>query len=158
MKEKSSLILFLAIFGYTAWSAKDIVEAWVKAPLERYSFFIFLIWLIPIFLSFLNKGQKDPSLRFHPMLLSASLVFGFFGQIASFNAICYLGLACVLSSVIPFRVSGIPWLISSLAWMPVFGWFESRYFSGDLLWLRALLVLLGVALWCLFENRARKIK
>lgn len=158
MKGKANLILALSILVYTGWTAGDLYEAWRSAPLEKYSFYLFLAWLLPIPASMFSACAEGPCERYHPYLLGAALFCAFLGQIASLNFICYIGFAINLSAFVPFRPSGVPWLFSSLCWMPAFGWLGSHYFPAWQLLVRSLLVIVCLALWWIFQNEGQKRK
>ncbi len=155
MKGKANLVLTLSILAYTGWLASDLFVAWRSAPLERYSFYLFLAWLLPIPASLISTFAQGPFERFHPALLGAALLCAFLGQIASLNFICYIGFAINLAAFVPLRPVAIPWLFSSIAWMPAFGWLGSHYFPGWQLLARSLLVIVCLAVWWIVQHKGQ---
>jgi len=153
MNKKSSFWITLAVLAYTTWNATGLVQAWQTAPLEKFSWIMLLVWTIPIVLTWCTfHSEKDREKLYTPFFLWSAIVLTFLGVITSLNALKYVGFACALACFVPKHWSSIPWLISSISWMPAMGWIGSRYFPNYQLEVRIAIVFLGVISWITIEK------
>lgn len=149
---KNPFVLALAILIYALINSVDLFFAWLEDPREKYSWIVFFIWLLPVIWSrFTFRGEKQS--YFHPVLLWSAVGFSFIGEIVSMNIFKYFGLACSVASFAPFNIWLIPWILTSVAWMPVFGWLGSHYLPGLYQGLRHIVASLGVA-WFIYIKKA----
>ena len=149
----SNFWLAVAILIYTAWNATGLLQAWRTAPIEKFSWIYLLVWTIPIVLTWCTFHSTDDRKKlYNQLFLWSAVLLSFFGVIASLNALKYLGFACALACFVPKHWSVIPWLLSSIAWMPAMGWLGIRYFPNYQLEVRFFIVFLGVISWIIIEK------
>lgn len=149
---KNPFVLALAILIYALINSVDLFSAWLEDPREKYSWIVFLIWIVPVVWGcFTFQGEKQR--YYHPALLWFAVGFSFLGEIVSMNILKYFGLACSIASLASFNIWSTPWVLSSVAWMPVFGWLGSHYLPGFYQGLRYVVASAGVA-WFIYRSRA----
>jgi len=140
MKRISNYLLPLAILAYTAFNSRELIKAWLYAPLDWLGWLPFVIWLIPLFVVWRGKN--------HPAFLWGAVGATLLGNLASFNALRYAGFSAAIASWAPFTWGTVAWWAGSIAWMPAFGWLGSRYFPDYLFTGR--LVVTAIAVACYF--------
>jgi hypothetical protein len=118
----------LAIVAYCAVQADDLLLAWRHSPFDRVSWVAMLVWLAPLWIATrgefqrgLDNGQKT--------ILTASLFFILLGEMASMNAIKYGALTLAIIGLVPWQPILLVWLAGAFCWMPVFGYFASKFLS-----------------------------
>ncbi len=142
-----NLIVGIAILLYCSWNAADLLIAWQTASLERFSWLLFLIWLLPLFYMFKYPLRKEIP---YAWLLLSGLLLTFIGSLGTLNMLKYMGLAATSASFLPWKTSNIFWLTSALVWMPAFGWWSSHYILEGLFAIRLILILLPTS-WTLYK-------
>ena len=130
-----TFIVPIAIVIYAVWQSLELFNSWFISPFERYSWIIFLIWLVPLFYCCLSK-----KVLIQPVFLWLALAFTFFGVIGSLNAVKYVGLSFAIASFVPFYYISVFWIFGSSSWMPAFGWLGSHFLGDFALFVRFLLV------------------
>ena len=87
-----------------------------------------LVWLSPLWL--LTRGsveqQMDPRQK---RFLSVACLFVLLGEMASMNAIKYGALTFAIIGLVPWQPIVLAWLAGAICWMPVFGYFASKFLS-----------------------------
>lgn len=139
-------LLPLAVLAYTAFNSRELIKAWLFAPLDWMGWFPFIIWFVPLFFVW-RKGC-------HPFFLWVAVGATALGNLASFNALRYAGFSAALAAWAPFTWGTVVWWTASIAWMPAFGWLGSRYFPDHLLAGR--LALTAIALVCFLISNRKK--
>lgn len=140
MNKNLPSFLTVAVVLYTAWNSTTLIQGWKTAPYESLMWLMLIVWCLPIlyFWGFNRMGHHE-----NILLLSLALAFSFIGSIGSLNASAYFGFALALTALVPWSWPLIIWVLCSLAWMPVFGWFGS-YFLGEYTTLtRSLIIIFG---------------
>ena len=112
------------IVAYAAWMSHDILWAWRNSPFDHAGAFAFLLWLVPPVRAAWGRPEPAPSVRW---LTWTALAFALVGGILGINSLNYIALALALAGRWPVPgKSGWRWLLLSVAWMPVLGWFGSK--------------------------------
>lgn len=114
----------------------ELINAWAKAPLDWLGWLPFVVWLFPLIFA----GTKEVNTPF----LWGAVIFSLLGNIASLNALRYLGFSSAIAAWVPLSWGTCVWWACSVAWMPAFGWLGSRLFPEYVLIARFLAVGLGV--------------
>lgn len=147
---RSAWVAF-AVVLYCLWQSRAILGAWRAAPLDRLGWVALILWLAP--LAWLWRAQLvrragDASLA----LLAVGLGLAFVGTLGEVNALRYAGLACALAGTTAWHCRRLPWLLAAVSWMPVFGYFLSR-FSPDLILPARLCLAALAAIWFWYATR-----
>lgn len=129
----------LAILAFALGSTAEYFFFGGQGPLGRYYRLIFLIWCSPIFVFWILKLSKKIPFSPNPWGLGLGLLFTVAGQLGELNTSKYVGLACALSAFSPAHFFQIPWVCTSISWMPALAWFSNYYFPGYLVESRFLL-------------------
>lgn len=146
MTKNSKWLLPVLILFYTAYNSMELLNAWVKAPLDWFGWAPFLVWLPPLIFIGRRKAQ--------PLFLWMAVIFSLSGNLVSLNALRYLGFSSAIAAWAPFSWGTWVWWACSVSWMPAFGWLGSRLFPEHVLIVRFLFV--GVAAACvIMANRGR---
>ncbi len=132
----------LAVCAYCAWQSRDLVGAWKDAPFDRLAWLGLAIWCTPI----LWRRARSPESGESSVLLALGVTCVLFGTLGSINVIEYLGLALALAGLLPWAWAHIIWIVSSITWMPAFGWLVGRHCPDWVLAARLLVVILSVLL------------
>lgn len=114
--------LELAVIGFCAWQASDLLTTWRTSPFDRWGWLSFVIWLIPVLRALVGGGMGTNG---SVPLTVAALALGFLGRGVELNAVLNLSLALACATLIPPSPRRLLWLIGSLAWMPLLGWLAS---------------------------------
>lgn len=145
---KQRWLLALAILLYVMVHSSSLLTAWMETIGERYAPFFWLIWVLPVVISWvLPLFDVEDKTFFSTPLLSLAIFSTFFGVVASFNTFKYCGFAVTLAAWTPYRWYTFPWLVTALAWMPLMGWFGVRYLPDYYLFFRGILVMSGTLFW-----------
>ncbi len=140
-------LLPIAILLYSSWNARELVNAWIYAPLDSFGWLPFLIWLVPVGVN----GKKPETSVFLWMALILTLL----GNLGSLNALKYLGFSSAIAALLPFSWATVIWWACSIGWMPAFGWFGSHYFPDSLFISRCIIT--GISSLLLIFIMKRKI-
>lgn len=145
-------IAILLIAAYL--STPSLLEAWRHDGYSRGGPAAFGIWLSALAgFRFLPRSNG----RRHPVIwtvLAASCCAA--GSMTDLRVVCHFGLACALTGIAGFGISGVMALALGLAWMPATGWFLSGAFTGGLVgWERPAAVLAG-SFVCMITAACRK--
>lgn len=144
-----TLIIFLGICSY------PLFDGWISAPYDQLSLFAFLIWMVPLFLR--RKwvdGAMEESLQY--MYMSFALLIYILGVISSLNALKYIALAFTLSLISHRYLVIFVMMITSVSWMPLFGWFLKDFSVPIVNGLRLLLSSLGTVFLSLLLTKEEK--
>ncbi|MSU57145.1 MAG: hypothetical protein EXS35_03010 [Pedosphaera sp.] len=138
-------LVALAVVAYCGWRAFDLVDAWRDSPFDKFGWLALIVWLSPL-AWLLARAEADPNLPNEiPVLLWIGLGLSLFGTLGAFNAFHYAGLACALVGMVRWAPRNLPWLLASVGWMPVFGYYVSQVMPQFMLPARILVALLGAA-------------
>lgn len=146
MRNLSNWLLPILILLYTAFNSLELLNAWANAPLDWLGWLPFVVWLLPLII----VGRKEA----HSLFLWGAVIFSLLGNIASLNALRYLGFSSAIAAWVPFSWGTCVWWACSVAWMPSFGWLGSRLFPEYVLIARFLVV--GIAVACAIVANRRK--
>ncbi len=106
-----------AVIAVAGIRSSSLYTAWRDAPLERLSWLVLLLWMFPIFYGFRRHAVGSQSWAF---VVSVGLTLA--GTVGSLNVLCHVGLAVALSGLVRPSPAYWPWLITAVAWMPLFSW------------------------------------
>ena len=115
----------LALLGYAAFCARGLVASWRWAPYDRLAWLAFLVWVVP--LCWPRARAREYFSQRHGGILVLACGLFLAGAAADINAIHHAALALVLAGLYRRHGGWLPWVVGSLAWMPVAGWFGSRF-------------------------------
>lgn len=148
-------LISLGVVAYCGWQSLDLLGAWRTSPFERFGWVALLLWLVPIFAGYASKAAMAGVPNSNPVLLWLGLGLSFVGTIGEANALHYAGLACALAGTLPWSWKQFPWLLSAIAWMPVFGYLVSHQFPKLVLPARLVLAALvaGWTTWGICRRR-----
>ena len=149
MSKISKWLLPILILIYTAFNSKELINAWINAPLDWLGWLPFTVWLLP--LCFVGRSN------IHYPFLWIAVIFSLLGDMSSLNALRYLGFSSAIAAWAPLSWGTVVWWISSVAWMPAFGWFGSRLFPENVLTARFLVVALSIVCF-IFANKKERSK
>lgn len=113
----------------TLAASPSLSDAFLHAPLERFSILSFLIWLAPLILTLSNRF-KSPAI--HPSRSSALVALALLSLAASallsIHALAHSALALALAALChaPHLRLAL-WLIAASAWMPASGWLTASW-------------------------------
>lgn len=162
MKIKSTPpAVLVAIFLFNLVNSVDLFRSWSDTPVEEVSLFFFLIWLLPLPIHWCENPEEEFVLsRENGMLAFLSLLMALLGMVSSLNAFAYWGLAFSVAACLPWSMTHLWWIVSSIAWMPASGWLLLRQFpeSSPLVaqLLRLALVTAGVLSLLLLKKHSRE--
>lgn len=110
------LIIFLGSSSY------PLFDAWISAPYDQLSIFAFLIWMVPLFL---RRKWVDGSFKesIQYMYMSIILLIYILGVISSLNTLKYISLAFAISLISHRYLVIFILMLTSISWMPLYGWF-----------------------------------
>lgn len=122
--------LELTVVGYGIWQSRNLAEAWLHSPFDRWGWLAFLIWLTPLVLSKVRAPSESRQSTKDRNCFLAGLLLTFLGDLGSFNVSRNVGLGLILLGFAP--VQGCTWMagLCSGAWMPALGWFGSQASLG----------------------------
>lgn len=115
-------LLLLVLLGFAFFEARDLWFAWNHSPFDALGWLAFAIWVSPLFLN----ARKDVHQTKYVIVGIALILLGTIGEL---NAFIYFGLAAVLGGLQSWRQGRVLWLLGSLSWMPLFGYFLSQFLS-----------------------------
>ena len=113
-----------AVALYTGWNAQSLIAAWQHSPFDRADVLAWLTWMVPVVLGLF--GTTEPRM----VWLGAALVLTFSGLLLDLNLLSHLALAAACAGLTAPRRSFWVWLPMALTWMPLFGYFFSKYGLG----------------------------
>jgi hypothetical protein len=140
----------LAILAFCAWLSRDLLNAWRHSPHDKFGWLALLIWLVPVVVSQARQGRNSANVFF----LGAAIVMGAFGDLSEFHFLGHVALAFSIAAWLPVTLGSVVWLVTALAWMPVFGWQTAHFSDGSILFLRLALVLAGNVCWRVFSKKS----
>ncbi len=157
-----------AITGFALWTARDLVNAWLHSPLDRGGWLAWLLWCVPVAWTMVGfrgtAGRRLPGMpapaRSAPPQVRAGFLAGALGCAVAasgsdLNVLGHLGLAVALAAwARPPRPGAVwVWLVTAVAWMPVFGWLTGGTFGAALPLVRVVCVAVGAAVAVLPTTR-----
>lgn len=151
MNSRTTEFLTAAIIVYCGWNASNLFTV-SGIRFESYQWTLLVIWIIPVIYSLVSRYAFSGN----SYLLGLALAISFFSSIADLNVLAHIGFALALMSLLPVKVSLIPWYLAAVAWMPAFSYFGARYFPASVIWLRFLIAILGTV-WALWVLNRRKL-
>ena len=113
----------------TLAASPSLTDAFLHAPLERFSVLSFLIWLAPLVLLLSNRLKFTAS---HPSRSSTLVALALLSLTASahlsIHALAHTALALALAALChaPHLRLAL-WLVAALAWMPASGWLTATW-------------------------------
>ena len=110
-------------------------------PYSEYSWAVFLVWMAPIVLQI---ARREWRCRVELLVISMSCLIA--GQAGAIHHLCYLASALAVAAWCSQRVTDIPWVLSCVAWMPVFGWLFRSLPASSIPALRLTFVIFGLLL------------
>jgi hypothetical protein len=127
--QPSAALSGAAITAYAAWSARDILTAWVHSPYDRCDSLVFVMWLAPLCYLWMAYPvvAREVLKRSSCAAFAAALGLSFLGVIVDMSALKYLGLAVALAGFLPMQPVTLLWLAAAAAWMPAAGWTMSAH-------------------------------
>ena len=131
--KRHSLIEWVVV-GYTAIQSRQILPAWFDGTLTRFGWIPFLIWLVPVFVTFFQP-KRGTSL---PLMVSA-LAFTLLGTLGSINSLHYTAFALAWTALLPPSWKSLPYLVAFICWTPAFGWAIAHVVDFPVLALRLLI-------------------
>lgn len=151
-----------AITSFSLWTARELLGAWRHSPLERWSWLTCLIWCVPAAVTVFRSCRTtawptsgsgaaaacSSSVQAHPGFLAGALACAVIGGATDLNVLRQLGLALALAAwVRPARRDAFwIWLLTAVAWLPVFGWLTAGKLGPALPYARLGLVIVGTSL------------
>ncbi len=113
----------------TLAAAPSLSDAFLHAPLDRFSPLSFLIWLAPLILHLSNRLKFPAS---HPTRSSSLVALALLSLAASallsIHALAHTALALALAALCHAPNLRLAlWLIAAFAWMPASGWFTATW-------------------------------
>ena len=150
MKPKLDLqLVALAVPLFCAWLARDLFNAWLHSPHDRLAWLALLLWLVP--LTFRLDDRPRAKIPINIFFLIAAVLCGILGELMKLHFLAHLALALALAAwmkvawrAVHISWRTVVWLLSAVAWMPVFGWGLAPYSESFILPLRMVVVLAGV--------------
>lgn len=126
MQTKPSLVqLLIACFCLSR--CYDLVVFWQTADnAEYWGWVIFLLWLVPLGLTWILYIQASSERRFFPALSICGLIMSTLGMLGSLNVLEHMGFACASAALMPWSAYTLLWLIGSVCWMPAFTWLSGH--------------------------------
>ncbi len=147
--KRPSLIYWLILI-YSLWNSRTLLlEAWARAPTERWGWLIFLLWTIPFWIQLFKPLPRI--LPASQALAICALILQVTGDIGDMNLLHYLGLVTAFGAMMPCNALTFYWMATGFAWMPAFGWIAVHYLSFSPILLRFGIALSGVIFWCLWR-------
>jgi len=128
--KKPSLIEWIVV-TYTAVQSRQILTAWFGGTLTLHGWLPFLIWLLPVILTFFIS-KKGTSLPLMILALACSLL----GTLGSINTLHYTAFACAWAALLPPTWKVLPYLGAFICWTPAFGWAVAHVIDVPMLLVR----------------------
>lgn len=144
MNSKAFALPEIGILIYITFQCTELFNAWLKTPLERYGWLIFVIWLLPLFFHYVRVFKGIVAHKASTPLILTALGLSLIGSLGTLNTLHYTGLAMALASFLPPSWRLISYVMSSVAWMPAFSWFVIKLNAEYLLPLRFACVSFGI--------------
>ncbi|MEI6193422.1 MAG: hypothetical protein WCS42_03740 [Verrucomicrobiota bacterium] len=142
----------LAVLVFAAWQSLDLPVAWRHSPHDRFGWLALLVWLTPLALRL--AGRPRVPLAANPWLLGSAILAGLLGQLTEVHFFGHVALALAVAAWVEISWRLLPWLLSAVAWMPVFGWWLAGFSGGTVFALRLALALAGAFfLWPKIKTR-----
>lgn len=116
--------LELAVAGFCAWQASDLLAAWRHSPFDRCGWLSFMIWLTPVVIGMI---RGSPTVTDTTLFTWLALIAVLGGRLLDLNALLCGALALSLAGFVPPGTRRIVWLVGALAWMPALGWLAHNY-------------------------------
>jgi len=154
-------VLTMALASLNA--APSLTGAWMDAPMERWIWPLFLLWLVPCFTGRGRAGEPGTAVPPYPVVnrklpswLSAmALVSLLGGALLEMNLFRHLALALAISGVV-FRSGWGFWLwLAAVAWLPAAGWLTAMWPMPQQLTIRYLTCTAGTVAF-LFSQASSK--
>ena len=134
----------VTILLYAMWQSLDLVNAWRHSPHDHLAWIALLVWLVPVFVHLSARAE----IAANPYLLGAAILAGVLSALTEIHFFGHVALALALTAWLKGSPRTLLWLLTSVAWMPAFGWWLANASSGTVLALRLLVSLLGlICLW-----------
>lgn len=132
----------LAVLVFAAWQSLDLSVAWRHSPHDRFGWLALLAWLTPLALRLTDRPRVP--LAANPWLLGSAILAGLLGQLTEVHFFGHVALVLAVAAWVKISWRLLPWLLSAVAWMPVFGWWLAGFSGWTVFALRVLLALTGV--------------
>jgi hypothetical protein len=151
-------VVAIAIVAFCTWRSSGIVGAWQSDPQNFLGWVALLLWLVPSVYIWAEPSLTNESASF--ALLWIGLGFSILGSLGSLNAFHYFGFACAVTATVGWSWRLLPWLLSAVAWMPVFAYFASKVVPQPVIMPARVTLALIATGWTLFTIRraTRNIK
>ncbi|HRY50467.1 MAG TPA: hypothetical protein P5186_20645 [Candidatus Paceibacterota bacterium] len=133
---------------YTGIQASDILNYWRTNPYDRWGWLAFIIWCLPIGLSFLHRRFGAGASRPTAPLLGLGLAVSLLGTMGDLSLFKFFGFALSLAAIVPWRWSNLVWIATCVAWIHVLGYFL-QWFSSNRLFIHIMRIVIALAgvLW-----------
>jgi len=139
--EKNFPLVGLAVPLFCAWQARDLINAWRHSPHDRLGWLALLVWLAPVARRIAGKKRAELSASF--ILMGAAIGCGLAGELTELHFLGHVALALALAGWLKISFRSLAWLLTAVAWMPVFGWWLAPVSEALILPLRLALALAG---------------
>lgn len=141
-------LLELAIVLFSAWLSRDILTAWCHSPRDQFAWLAMIVWLAPLAMRIISQETASPSVIF----LTAAILIGACSGFLQIHALGHIALVLAMAARITRSKANIVWMISALAWMPLFGWGAAGISNSWILIARLALAIVGMAAVWPFKN------
>jgi hypothetical protein len=130
MKQKTyPPLAFFAILAYSLINSYELFVSWTNSPIEKHMWLAALLWMMPIPIYLMYNRDNAPIALGNMILALCAICLGLLSNLTAINAFAYCGLAASIAAFIPWTFGCIPWIVSSVVWMPGFGWYLSHQFE-----------------------------
>jgi len=131
----------LTVLFFCLWLSRDLLNAWQHSPHDHYGWLALLVWLTPLLVQLARKGQNSANAFY----LGTAIIIGALGELTEFHFLGHVAFAFSFAAWLPVSLWQAVWLVTALAWMPVFGWEMAHFSDGVILFSRIVLAVAGVA-------------
>ena len=133
-----------SILAFCLWLARDLLDAWLHSPHDRFGWLAMLIWVTPL----AARLRLQAGMPANALFLGAAIIFGAFGELTEFHVLGHFALALALAAWLPKSYRLAVWFIAAPAWMPVLGWEMAHFPEGVIVFSRLGLALAGaICFW-----------
>ena len=139
---RSFPLVEVAVVFFAAFLSRDLINAWQHSPHDRLGGLALLVWLAPLVLRLANISGTETAANSY--FMGAAIVCGLLGDLAEVHFLNQVALALALGAWVNFSWRTLPWLLSAVAWMPIYGWWLAGFSAGTILTFRLALALAGV--------------
>ena len=112
---------FLLVCGlYLIWNIRDLPNAWLHSPFDRWGWLAFCIWIFPVVFFVFRAGRI-----FGMAWLWCGVAVTLAGTLLDLHFLKHAGFALACAGAPPVdkgRFRLIFWLVCALCWMPALGW------------------------------------